>query len=251
MRTHGLVSSAYRVPVRALDRQWNRPDTVKHRSALLEQPKSPDEAMARTSPTNQFLTPGDGRKIAYKVYKPSTTTSGGSDRPTRPLVMIQGMSAVGTVDYDDLACELSKHGRTVVTLDNRDIGESTWTPAPSSSSSAAAKSFTLQDMAGDVIDLIRHLGYSEVDVLGHSMGGMLETWFFSAKDGRSHMIILSRLAELCCLARDDRPNPHHDTQAAVQSQALRPRSDVSAGTPVGSRKSAVRTDEEARRECGD
>jgi pimeloyl-ACP methyl ester carboxylesterase len=106
-------------------------------------------------PATSFLDAGDGVKTAYKVY--DNARSG-----KRPLVMIQGLSACGNVDYIDLALVLCKT-RTVVTLDNRDIGESTW--------QAQSKSITLQDLANDVVTLVRHLGYKEIDLLGHSMGG--------------------------------------------------------------------------------
>lgn len=65
--------------------------------------------------------------------------------------MIQGLSAVGIVDYHDLAQLLSKT-RTVVVFDNRDIGESTW------QSNSGPKAFTLEDLAMDVAHLIQVCG---------------------------------------------------------------------------------------------
>lgn len=95
------------------------------------------------TPKTQFLTSlhNDGQVTAYRVYEKR------SGRSTIPLVMIQGLSAVGTVDYHDLAQSLSK-SRTVVTFDNRDVGESTWKNAP-------LKPFTLDDLALDVAHLIQ------------------------------------------------------------------------------------------------
>ena len=34
------------------------------------------------------------------------------------------------------------------------------------------ESFTMDDLAEDVIALVVHLGYKSIDILGHSMGGM-------------------------------------------------------------------------------
>ena len=97
-----------------------------------------------------------GQKTAYRIY--------GSRRGT-PLIMVQGMSAVGTVDFHEIATALC-HNRTVVTLDNRDFGQSTWeVPADQE------KKFTLNDLGQDVVKLVQHLGYKEIDLLGHSMGG--------------------------------------------------------------------------------
>ena len=56
------------------------------------------------------------------------------------------MSAVGTVDWHDLASVLVKD-RTVVTLDNRDMHSSGWTIPDDK------KAFSLQDMADDVLEL--------------------------------------------------------------------------------------------------
>lgn len=99
------------------------------------------------APKTQFLKSAhnDGQVTAYRVYDKR------SGRSTTPLVMIQGLSAVGTVDYHDLAQSLSK-SRTVVSLDNRDIGESTWQSEP--------KPFTLEDLAWDVAHLIQVSQYS-------------------------------------------------------------------------------------------
>ncbi|KAK9896105.1 alpha/beta-hydrolase [Cystobasidium minutum MCA 4210] len=121
------------------------------------------------APKTQYLKSehNAGQVTAYRVYEKR------SGRSTTPLVMIQGLSAVGTIDYHDLAQALSKN-RTVVTFDNRDIGESTWGKNPSP--------FTLEDLARDVAHLIQHLQYKEVDVLGHSMGGMIAQTLITLPD---------------------------------------------------------------------
>ena len=98
-----------------------------------------------------------GQKTAYRIY---------GSRQGTPLIMVQGMSAVGTVDFHEIATALSRNNRTVVTLDNRDFGQSTWdVPADQE------KKFTLDDLGQDVVKLVQHLGYKEIDLLGHSMGG--------------------------------------------------------------------------------
>jgi len=101
----------------------------------------------------------EGQTIGYRVYR----SKGGA---RTPLFLIQGMSAVGTVDWHDLASVLVKD-RTVVTLDNRDMHDSGWTIPDDK------KSFSLQDMADDVVELAQYLGFTEIDICGHSMGGMI------------------------------------------------------------------------------
>lgn len=112
-------------------------------------------------PTTRFYVSetSPGQRTAYQIYE--NKSKNGSRHPI-PLVLVQGMSAVGTVDWPDLANELCKK-RTVVVFDNRDIGESTW--------SSDDKTISLYDLAQDALNLIQHLSYKEIDILGHSMGG--------------------------------------------------------------------------------
>ena len=49
-------------------------------------------------------------------------------------------------------------------FDNRLIGQSTGPNGPD---------YNMQDMARDTIDLVQSLGWSEIDLLGFSMGGMI------------------------------------------------------------------------------
>lgn len=79
-----------------------------------------------------------GQTIAYRIYR--------CKKEKTPLFLVQGMSAVGTTDWHDLASVLVQD-RTVVSLDNRDMGESAWTIPDEK------KAFSLQDMADDVVEL--------------------------------------------------------------------------------------------------
>lgn len=81
-----------------------------------------------------------GQTIGYRVYRSANA------RSQTPLFLVQGMSAVGTVDWHDLASVLVQD-RTVVTLDNRDMHDSAWTVPDNE------KTFSLQHMADDVIEL--------------------------------------------------------------------------------------------------
>lgn len=92
-----------------------------------------------SSPPVQFYSSqrNAGQKTAYRRYSRLPDDGG------VPLFLVQGMSAVGTVDWHDLACALQK-SRTVISFDNRDMGESTV---------SQSQPFTLLDLAMDVVEL--------------------------------------------------------------------------------------------------
>ncbi|KAI5474252.1 hypothetical protein MNV49_003765 [Pseudohyphozyma bogoriensis] len=96
--------------------------------------------------------------IAYKVLNRRRTDA-------TPLVLVHGLSAVGTVDWMPLAQGLAKT-RPVVVFDNRGMGNSTL-PA------GAEPDWGMDAMANDVVELVKHLGYKKIDLLGFSMGGMI------------------------------------------------------------------------------
>ncbi|GAA5851188.1 hypothetical protein JCM9279_007477 [Rhodotorula babjevae] len=100
----------------------------------------------------------DGYAFAYKVL--------GRSHKATPLVLVHGLSAVGLVDWFPLAEALAAH-RPVLVFDNRGIGGST-IPADKSS-----EPYDIYAMAGDVVDLVKHVGWKEIDLMGFSMGGMI------------------------------------------------------------------------------
>ncbi|GAA5999445.1 alpha/beta fold hydrolase [Rhodotorula paludigena] len=100
----------------------------------------------------------DGYAFAYKVL--------GRNQRATPLVLVHGLSAVGLVDWLPLAQSLAEH-RSVLIFDNRGIGAST---VPRE---RADEPYDVRDMARDVVELVNHLGWKEIDLLGFSMGGMI------------------------------------------------------------------------------
>ncbi|BGP46357.1 hypothetical protein JCM10450v2_002199 [Rhodotorula kratochvilovae] len=100
----------------------------------------------------------DGYSFAYKVL--------GRNSTAMPLVLVHGLSAVGLVDWFPLAEALAAH-RPVLVFDNRGIGGSS-IPVERKS-----EPYDVHAMAGDVVDLVKHVGWKEVDLLGFSMGGMI------------------------------------------------------------------------------
>ncbi|KAK4058575.1 hypothetical protein OIO90_000019 [Microbotryomycetes sp. JL221] len=102
----------------------------------------------------------NGSICAYKVLKSKQSST---STTSCPLVLVHGLSAVGLVDWLPLATELSKF-RTVLIFDNRGIG---------ASKVKQDEPFTMFDLAQDVIELVQHVGWNTIDLLGFSMGGMI------------------------------------------------------------------------------
>ncbi len=78
-----------------------------------------------------------------------------------PLLLIAGLAS-DSQSWISVVEDLSKHFR-VITFDNRGVGRS-----PQDNSD-----ITIQKMTDDCADLIKHLKLSSINVLGHSMGGMI------------------------------------------------------------------------------
>jgi len=78
-----------------------------------------------------------------------------------PLILIAGLAS-DSQSWLPVVTGLSKHSRVII-FDNRGVGRS-----PSDNTN-----ITIQQMTDDCVKLIRHLKLSSVNILGHSMGGMI------------------------------------------------------------------------------
>jgi len=101
----------------------------------------------------------DGAELAYEVL--------GEHHLGRkePLVLVTGLSAIGD-DWDRLSAVLACI-RPVLVLDNRGIGNSTY------STPEREDRITIESMARDTLELIVHLGWKEIAICGFSMGGVI------------------------------------------------------------------------------
>jgi pimeloyl-ACP methyl ester carboxylesterase len=109
--------------------------------------------------------------LAYEVFGPETG---------RPLLLIMGAGMQMLLWHEDFCRELVRHGFQVVRMDNRDVGLSTHLEqlrAPSLFNMIvrprAAAPYSLLDMAQDAVAVVDDLGWSTVNVVGGSMGGMI------------------------------------------------------------------------------
>lgn len=92
----------------------------------------------------------DGVRIAYRDV-------GGTDEV--PVVLVHGMGGdSGT--WDRFATALTEAGRRVVTVDLRGHGRS-----------AHTTDYSFDAFGADVVAVLDHIGSTEVDLVGHSLGG--------------------------------------------------------------------------------
>lgn len=96
-----------------------------------------------------------------------------------PLLLVAGLGQHLHAWPAELVDDLVRRGFRVIRLDNRDAGRSARIAAPPPPNwrkllgRARSDSYTLDDMAADVIGLLDHLGVRRIHVAGMSMGGMI------------------------------------------------------------------------------
>jgi len=95
-----------------------------------------------------------GVTIAYDVFGPSAG---------EPVVLVCGLSQPAVGWHIAMVPALTEAGYQVVTFDNRGVAPSSAPPAP----------YTVDDMVGDTVGLLDHLGLDAVHIAGYSMGGWI------------------------------------------------------------------------------
>src|SRR3954470_23437055 len=125
---------------------------------------------ASTRAGEQFATVGD-LQLCYETF---------GDRADPALVLIMGLGTQMIAWRDDFCAGLADRGFFVVRFDNRDVGRSTTLdhlPVPTRMQllrrDKSAASYTLEDMALDVVGLLDHLEIERAHVVGASMGAMI------------------------------------------------------------------------------
>ena len=111
--------------------------------------------------------------------------------PTDPaILLVAGLGEDQTFWGDTFVASLVSRGYRVITMDNRDVGQSSFatTPAPSIWRQAFARprkdGYTLADMASDCVGVLDHLGIDRVHLVGRSMGGMIAQTVAATEPGR-------------------------------------------------------------------
>jgi 3-oxoadipate enol-lactonase len=109
-----------------------------------------------------------GVAIAYQVL--------GGDGPW--LALVHGLG-YGRFGWGPFATLLAARRRLVL-IDNRGIGESDQPPGP----------YSVDDMAGDVVAVLDHVGIGECDVVGASLGGMVTLQVAASHPERLRRMVL-------------------------------------------------------------
>ncbi len=108
-----------------------------------------------------------------RLYFEDTETDGSA------LVLIAGL-ATDALSWTFQVGPFSEAHR-LITIDNRGVGRS---PVPEGP-------YSIEEMAGDVLDLLDHLGLSRVSLLGHSMGGAIAQQIALQRPGLVDRLVLA------------------------------------------------------------
>jgi len=109
------------------------------------------------------------------------------DGPDDAPTLVLGGSLGSTLDMWDLQIPALAGPLRVVRYDHRGHGGSPTVPGP----------YTLDDLGGDVVALLDHLGLGRVHVGGLSLGGMVSMWLaINAPDRVDRMAVLCTSAKL-------------------------------------------------------
>lgn len=163
----------------------------------------PASVESSTMQTTVFSTRLNGVEIAYRRTEPRTV------RHAVPVALVHGMGGDGRT-WDGVAKSLVRGGRSVVAVDLRGHGRS-----------ARAQSYQFDELAQDVIGLCEHLGLEQVDLVGHSLGGVTSSLVAQAEPGLVRRLVLEempvplRAGDPAPVVPSHRPTPKELRNAAV------------------------------------
>jgi 3-oxoadipate enol-lactonase len=130
------------------------------------------ETEAATAETG--MTQAGGVRLAYRAW-------GAPGGP--PLVLLHGLGE-GSADWDGVAPAFARHWR-VYALDLRGHGRSDWPGA-----------YSVELMRADVLGFLDALGLDRVDLIGHSMGGLVACLLAQESPERVRALILEDIGAI-------------------------------------------------------
>jgi pimeloyl-ACP methyl ester carboxylesterase len=117
-----------------------------------------------------FCTVGGDVELCYETF---------GDPADPAMLLVMGLATQMLGWHEELCAELAGRGFHVIRFDNRDVGRSARMHGRPPSlfqllrRDRRAAAYTLEDMAGDTVGLLDHLGIERAHVVGASMGGMI------------------------------------------------------------------------------
>ena len=130
--------------------------------------------MARVRTTLLTAIP-NGTTIAYRHSVPRER--GGEV----PVALVHGMGGDSRT-WDGFARSLVRQGRSVIAVDLRGHGRS-----------ARARSYQFSELAQDVIGLCEHLGVEQLDLVGHSLGGVTSSLVAQGRPDLVRRLVLEEM----------------------------------------------------------
>ncbi|WP_238421219.1 alpha/beta fold hydrolase [Gordonia sp. 'Campus'] len=119
---------------------------------------------------DRYATLTSGTTVCFRV-------SGDDAEPA--ILLIAGLGEDLTFWTESFIRSIAARGFRVITMDNRDVGQSTFaaTPAPALWRQLMGRprrdAYSLAEMADDCVGLLDHLGITQAHLVGRSMGGMI------------------------------------------------------------------------------
>ncbi|MFJ9782861.1 alpha/beta fold hydrolase [Amycolatopsis sp. NPDC101161] len=130
---------------------------------------------------DQYAALPSGVTICYRDH---------GDQADPAILLIAGMGEDLTFWTGSFVDALVARGFRVVTMDNRDVGRSTFaaSPPPALWRQVLARprrdAYSLADMAADAVGVLDHLGIRQAHVAGRSLGGMIAQTVAAAEPAR-------------------------------------------------------------------
>lgn len=131
---------------------------------------------------DRFCTVASGLRICLRVH---------GDERDPAMLLVAGLGEDLTAWSDPFVDALVGHGFRAVVMDNRDVGRSSFVSRPAPplwrqlASRPRSDAYTLEDMAGDAVGVLDHLGVDQAHLVGRSMGGMIAQTIAAAVPGRT------------------------------------------------------------------
>ena len=119
---------------------------------------------------DRYVTVPSGTTICFRDF---------GDAADPAILLVAGLGEDLTFWTDSFVDSLVAQGFRVITMDNRDVGQSTFVAKPPPPlwrqllGRSRTDAYSLADMAADCVGVLDHLGIKQVHLVGRSMGGMI------------------------------------------------------------------------------